>query len=200
MQAKTPPNRNVQTANGETRVLPTQGARGGNNKVSVPVMTAPCAAAHNASMIPVTPSPPPPMGRSRVSNYQGATNSIQNENQHRRSSSMQISRSVTNSGGNVQHPVALKNAGNITSSRTVPPVLYSKSGNGVQGLNKENNFDDVLSSFTANLTESGDVWNRSDADMVDLNVKLCVSHNVALRLHGSFDDLLEDVENILKDC
>jgi hypothetical protein len=67
-------------------------------------------------------------------------------------------------------------------------------------LNKENNFDDVLSSFTANLTESGDVWNRSDADMVDLNVKLCVSHNVALRLHGSFDDLLEDVENILKDC
>ena len=200
IQAKTPPNRNVQTANGETRVLPTQGARGGNNKVSVPVMTASCAAAHNASMIPVTPSPPPPMGRSRVSNYQGATNSIQNENQQRRSSSMQISRSVTNSGGNVQHPVALKNAGNITSSRTVPPVLYSKSGNGVQGLNKENNFDDVLSSFTANLTESGDVWNRSDADMVDLNVKLCVSHNVALRLHGSFDDLLEDVENILKDC
>ena len=59
------------------------------------------------------------------------------------------------------------------------------------------NFDELLSMFQSDLLESTDVRNRCDNQLVDLRVKLCVSENLALRLHGCFDDILEDIEGVM---
>jgi hypothetical protein len=55
-------------------------------------------------------------------------------------------------------------------------------------------FDDLLSKIKTDVVASTDVRNRCDNQLVDLRVKLCVSANVPLRLHGCFDDILEDIE------
>lgn len=194
----TSPYRNVQTVNGGNRVLPAHGTRVAVNRVSTAVMTAPCAGAHNAMMNPVTPSPPPPMGRSRGSTYQREMDSVQKENQPTSASSFLNGQvhAVQRENSNVGNTKPL-----MSSNRVVPPAASNNKGRKVaQPSDRGKNFDDLLTSFTINLVDSVDIWDRSDADMVDLNVKLCVSQNVALRLHGSFDDLLEDVDNILRDC
>jgi len=66
------------------------------------------------------------------------------------------------------------------------------------GPRQEQNFDDLLAIFTDDLVAAGDMWDRCDSQMVDLNVKLCISQNVALRLQADFDDILEEVESILE--
>jgi len=200
-KAMTPPNRNVQTVNGGSRVLPTHGTRVAVNRVSTAVMTAPCAGAHNEMMNPVTPSPPPPMGRSRGSTYQRAIGSVQKENQPKSAShflngQVHAVQTKNSNEGHTGHTKPL-----MPSNCVVPPATSNNKGRkGAKGSDRGKNFDDLLTSFTTNLVDSVDIWDLTDADMVDLNVKLCVSQNVALRLHGSFDDLLEDVDNILRDC
>jgi hypothetical protein len=58
-------------------------------------------------------------------------------------------------------------------------------------------FDELLSKFQTDLLESTDVRQKCDTKLVDLRVQLCVSENIALRLHGCFDDILEDIENAM---
>ena len=54
-------------------------------------------------------------------------------------------------------------------------------------------FDQLLSKFQSDIIESTDVREKCDNQLVDLRVRLCVSENIALRLHGCFDDILEDI-------
>jgi hypothetical protein len=201
-------------ANNMNRVLP-----GRNTQIQRPVQTmaAPCAGSHNATMTPVTPSPPPPAGRSRINNQahprnaqrgphpntqgvQRQTNQRSTVLQNTQTTGRQsfVKKSMPNRV--IPGPKPNRNKVATTSFDSIVPEFKSPLAAPRRPIaNKEKNFDDLVVSFRGNLVESADIWDRCDTDLVELRLNLCISENKALRLHGQYDDLLEEVEHMLDD-
>ena len=62
---------------------------------------------------------------------------------------------------------------------------------------KEAKFDAYKDKFEKDIVESNDAWDRSDAELIELNLGLVMMDNMALRLHGKYGELLEDIEELL---
>lgn len=62
---------------------------------------------------------------------------------------------------------------------------------------KEAKFDAFKDKFEKDIVESNDAWDRSDAELIELNLGLVMMDNMALRLHGKYGELLEDIEELL---
>jgi hypothetical protein len=79
--------------------------------------------------------------------------------------------------------------------------LTNKSVGANQNISSQNEkevrFDAFKDKFEKDIVESNDVWDRSDADLIELNLGLVVMDNMALRLHSTYGELLEDIEELL---
>lgn len=218
-RAEVPPSVNVShtvvTANHTNRVIPGNATKKFQRPKSIQTMAAPCAVAHSASMNPVTPSPPAPTGRSRL-NHQANMNTTNRASLQNRNSMIHkgpYSRSSSSSTSDSRHSMLNKEM----PDRVIPPSKPSNHTNmGPSSLesimpefnspmaapkrpaaNKEKTFDELVVSFRSSLVESADIWDRCDTDLVEMRLSLCIAENKALRLHGEYDDLLEEVEHML---
>ena len=87
----------------------------------------------------------------------------------------------------------------ISSIQPTISTVTPKSSNGNEtGQGKI--FDNILAVFHEDLTESSDIKDGCDSELIDLRVKLCVSENIALQLHVAFDDILEETNIILDEA
>ena len=66
----------------------------------------------------------------------------------------------------------------------------------VPGTFNDENFDDILSIFCAELVECNDIRQRGDTELLDSHVELCITESIALRYHSDFNDLLEEVNKV----
>lgn len=71
------------------------------------------------------------------------------------------------------------------------PMDHKNSGD------KEERFESFKLKFEKDIVESDDIWDRSDAELIELNVRLVMMDNMALRLHAAYGDLLEEMEQVL---
>lgn len=184
--------------------------------------TVPCAKEHHSAMLPVTPSPPPPPPptRRRVPEDDSVHNNTFHSSHHGQGHDHMYSPYNQVHGRQTQPKEHLKHNNVSTSNSNIPRFIQNHKGEGRNKVEasfsaivppkssthppnsrpQEQNFDDLLAAFTEDLVAAGDIWDRCDSQMVDLNVKLCISQNIALRLHADFDDILEEVESILESC
>ena len=58
-------------------------------------------------------------------------------------------------------------------------------------------FEDLLSKLQLDVTQSNDIFDKNENELVDLRVKLCVAENVSLRYQCSIDRILCDIETVL---
>lgn len=58
-------------------------------------------------------------------------------------------------------------------------------------------FDDLLSKLQLDITQSNDILDKNENELIDLRVKLCVAENIALRYQCSIDGILGDIETVL---
>jgi hypothetical protein len=193
----------------------------------VRAQTAPCAKEHysgTGGMLPVTPSPPPPHPPRRRNREDSALQSSYHvqEHDHILSPYTQTNSKTLQPNLYKRDEHYLKHDNVSMPKRNIPSSNQTHGGDGVKQIEdsfsgivspassththppkssrQEQNFDDLLAAFTDDLVAAGDIWDRCDSQMVNLNVKLCISQNVALRLHADFDDILEEAENILESC
>ena len=159
-------------------------------------VTAPCALAYEAVMNPVTPSPPPRQMNIRQKNFCHTQKHLQKP-QRKSHSSKQVDERI------VQRPTTHQTISDqptfekYDTDKENPSVRVNRINDGKVPANHDKTFDDLVAEFEEDLVESGDIWDRCDANLVELRVKLCISENVSLRLHADYDDLLEEVENTL---
>jgi hypothetical protein len=191
----------------------------GTMQVTKP-QTVPCAKEHHSAMLPVTPSPPPPPPptRRRPPEDDSVHNNTFHSSHHRQGHDHVHSAYNQIHDRQTQPKERLKQNNVSTSNRNIPHSNQNHKGEGINKAEgsfsaivppkssthpprpQEQTFDDLLAAFTEDLVAAGDIWDRCDSQMVDLNVKLCISQNIALRLHADFDDILEEVESILESC
>lgn len=159
------------TTFGGKRILPEAPVRGNNVNTSN----------NSTSNVfqPITPSPPPP--------------SHNNTGTKQSNSSSPISRSgtIVSSGKAKMHKQMDPKVASKASTFSSPSLTNAVSSRKTESVMS---FDELLQEFTNDLTESGDTVKRSCANLIDLNVKLCTSQSVALRIHAAFDDLLEEAQ------
>ena len=207
-------NQSSPTLNGQNRSRgPTQNVA----QVRRPIQTAtgPCARVHDSVMNPVTPSPPPP-GRSRFTGTNSYHQNRQENAPTRQGQSMQridvrenkrpdpnssqpfLNRPTGPSDRVIPGPNQIRNKSISASLDSIVPEFTSPlAAPRRRQLAKEKNFDDLVVSFRGSLVETSDIWDRCDTDLIELRMKLCIAENTALRLHGDYDDINEEVESLL---
>lgn len=164
------------TTNGGTRIIPEAPFRGGNVNVTSFKST-------KNVFQPITPSPPP------LSRDAAAKQSDSSSIGTGKSFPNSASGTIVTSGKAKMHEQLDPKVANKVSTFSSPPSLTNAVSS-----RKTGSFDELLQEFTNDLTESGDTVKRSCANLIDLNVKLCTSQSVALRIHAAFDDLLEEAQ------
>lgn len=160
------------TTNGGTRIIPEAPVRGANKSTK------------NVFQ-PITPSPPP-LSRDAAAK-QSDSSSIGTGKSFPNSGSG----TIVTSGKAKMHEQLDPKVANKVSTFSSPSLTNAVSS---RKTGSAMSFDELLQEFTNDLTESGDTVKRSCANLIDLNVKLCTSQSVALRIHAAFDDLLEEAQ------
>ncbi|GFH61013.1 predicted protein [Chaetoceros tenuissimus] len=168
------------TTHGGTRIIPRAPVRGNNVNTNVT-----SSKSTKNVFQPITPSPPPP------SRDTGAKQSDSSSIGTGKAFPSSRSGTTVTSGKAKMHVQLDPKVANKVSTFSSPSLT-----NAVNSRKTESamSFDELLQEFTNDLTESGDTVKRSCANLIDLNVKLCTSQSVALRIHAAFDDLLEEAQ------
>ena len=93
------------------------------------------------------------------------------------------------------HPATHQNL--IPPKKQLANNCINTNHNGASHNEKEARFDVIKDKFEKDIVESNDAWDRSDAELIELNVSLVIMDNMALRLHGHYGELLEEIEELL---
>ena len=55
-------------------------------------------------------------------------------------------------------------------------------------------FENLVSSFLADLQEAGDLWDRGDDEILALNVDMSETYATTLRVRGQLLDILDEID------